>query len=82
MSESKVIKITENVYWVGVNDDQKQLFESLWSLPFGISYNSYLIIGEEKTALVDLVEKSFTEKLIEKINSIFNIKKLDYRTSS
>ena len=78
MSESKVIKITENVYWVGVNDDQKQLFESLWSLPFGISYNSYLIIGEEKTALVDLVEKSFTEKLVEKINSIFNIKKLDY----
>ena len=36
-------KITENIYYVGVNDRNKSLFEGLWPLPYGVSYNSYII---------------------------------------
>ena len=42
-------KITENIYYVGVNDRNKSLFEGLWPLPNGVSYNSYLIDDEGGT---------------------------------
>ena len=44
--------ITNNIYYVGVNDRNKALFEGLWPLPNGVSYNSYLI-DDEKVCLVD-----------------------------
>ena len=46
-------KITENIYYVGVNDRNKSLFEGLWPLPNGVSYNSYLI-DDEKVCLSTL----------------------------
>ena len=48
-------EITNNIYYVGVNDRNKNLFEGLWPLPKGVSYNSYLIV-DEKVCLVDTVE--------------------------
>ena len=45
-------EITSNIYYVGVNDRNKNLFEGLWPLPKGVSYNSYLIV-DEKVCLVD-----------------------------
>jgi flavorubredoxin len=42
------IKVTEDVYWLGANDHQTDLFESLWPLPKGVTYNSYLIDDEKK----------------------------------
>jgi flavorubredoxin len=50
------IEISPGVSWVGVNDRETGLFESMWPLPRGISYNAYLIVGE-KIALVDAVKK-------------------------
>ena len=47
-------KITENTYYVGVNDRNKSLFEGLWPLPAGVSYNSYLIV-DDKVCLLDTV---------------------------
>ena len=52
------MKITEHIHYVGVNDRQKSLFEGLWPLPNGVSYNSYLIVDKMIT-LVDTVEVSF-----------------------
>ena len=49
------IQITDSIYYVGVNDRIKDLFESLWTLPYGVSYNSYLIV-DEKVALMDSVD--------------------------
>jgi flavorubredoxin len=49
------IPITDGVHWVGLNDRQTALFESLWPIPNGISYNSYLIL-DEKVALIDGVK--------------------------
>ncbi len=49
------VALTETIYWVGQNDRQTDLFEALWPLPQGISYNSYLIM-DEKVALIDTVK--------------------------
>ena len=54
------VEIEKDIYYVGVNDRTKHLFESLWPLPNGVSYNSYLII-DEKVALVDTVDISYSD---------------------
>ena len=73
----KPVEIKPGVYWVGVNDYETKLFESLWSLPHGVSYNSYLILGEKKV-LVDTVKAEYADELIENINSVIDVKELDY----
>lgn len=54
-------RISERVYYIGVDDHTTPLFESLWRLPYGVSYNSYVVKGE-KTALVDTAPESFFEE--------------------
>ena len=44
--------VSDRVFWIGVNDRRKNLFENIWPLPEGVSYNSYIIV-DEKTALID-----------------------------
>lgn len=46
-------EITEGIYYAGVNDRVTEKFEALWPLPYGVSYNSYVVKGSEKTALMD-----------------------------
>ena len=62
-----IMKITSNIYYVGVNDRNKHRFEGLWPLPNGVSYNSY-IIDDEKVALVDTVEVDFFTQYLENIH--------------
>ena len=50
------IKLVDQIYWVGMNDRESPLFESIWPLPNGVSYNSYLIL-DQKIALLDTVKK-------------------------
>ena len=70
-------KITENIYYVGVNDRNKSLFEGLWPLPNGVSYNSYLI-DDEKVCLIDTVEVDFFTQFIEHIHEVIGDRKVDY----
>lgn len=74
---NRALPITDNIYWVGVNDRETSLFESLWPLPEGVSYNSYLIL-DDKVALIDTVNISYSETYLEKINSILAGRKIDY----
>lgn len=72
------IPITEDIYWVGVNDRETQFFEELWPLPHGISYNAYLIC-DEKSALIDAVKKSFSGEFEAALRTLLkNGRKLDY----
>jgi flavorubredoxin len=72
------VQINDKVHWIGVNDRKTQLFENLWPLENGISYNSYLI-NDEKVALIDTVEYSSTEEYMEKIESIIGAERqIDY----
>lgn len=70
-------QITNNIYYVGVNDRNKELFEGLWPLPYGVSYNSYLIV-DEKVCLVDTVEAAFFVNYIKNIQSIIGDRPVDY----
>ena len=70
-------KVTNDIFYVGVNDRQKHKFENLLSLSRGVSYNSYLII-DEKTALVDTVDISFGMLFIRKVLAVLNGRTLDY----
>lgn len=70
-------KISEDIYYVGVNDRQTGLFEGLWELPMGVSYNSYIIL-DEKNCLVDTVDAMFSEQFIEQVGELLAGKQLDY----
>ena len=70
-------KISERIYYVGVNDEDKSLFEGLWPLPYGVNYNSYLVV-DEKVALVDTVECGFEEEYLENIYQAIGDRKVDY----
>lgn len=70
-------KIAEEIFYVGVNDRQKDKFENMMPLPYGVSYNSYLIV-DEKVALIDTVEISFGDVFIDKIQSQLNGRAIDY----
>lgn len=71
------MKITDTIRYVGVNDLQTTLFEGLWPLPSGVSYNSYLVTGE-KTALVDTVDARFKDEFISNIRQNVGNSKIDY----
>ena len=70
-------KISSRIYSVGVNDNDKVLFEGLWPLPFGVSYNSYLVV-DEKVALIDTVEAGFEEEFLENIAQTIGERPIDY----
>ena len=70
-------KISERIYSVGVNDNDKALFEGLWPLPYGVSYNSYLVV-DEKVALIDTVEAGFEEEFLENISQAIGDRAIDY----
>lgn len=69
--------ITDTVYWVGGSDRRLALFENLFPIPRGISYNAYLIL-DERTALIDTVDSSITRQFLENIFSVLNERPLDY----
>lgn len=70
-------KISDRIYYIGVNDDTKTLFEGLWPLPYGVSYNSY-IVDDEKVALIDTVEHDFEGEYLENIQQSIGDKPIDY----
>ena len=69
--------ITNNIHYVGVNDRNKALFEGLWPLPNGVSYNSYLIV-DEKICLIDTVEVDFFTQYLENIREVIGDRPVDY----
>ncbi|MCD7916589.1 MAG: FprA family A-type flavoprotein [Tannerellaceae bacterium] len=73
----KLKEIAEKVFYVGVNDRQKPLFENMWPLPYGVSYNSYLIV-DEKTVLVDTVDVCYSDIFLKKIEDALEGRTLDY----
>ncbi len=72
-----MIEIKNKVYYVGVNDRNKSLFEGLWPLPNGVSYNSYLI-DDDKVVLVDTVEVDFFTQFIENIKEVIGERPIEY----
>lgn len=71
-------EIVKGVHYVGVNDRTTTRFEGIWPLPYGVSYNSYLVCGAQKIAVIDGVEVSHCFKQIDRIKEIKQDIKIDY----
>ena len=69
--------VSDSVVWVGASDRRLALFENLFPIPRGVSYNSYLIL-DEKTALLDTTDASVTRQYLENVSHSLNGKPLDY----
>ena len=74
---SCVRKVTEDLYWVGVNDKRLHLFENIHPIPNGVSYNSYLL-KDEKNVLFDTVDWSGCREFLKNIEEVLAGEKLDY----
>lgn len=70
-------KITEDLTWVGANDRRLAMFEGVYSVPDGVSYNSYLLL-DEKTVLFDTVDKAVSTVFFENIAHTLGDRTLDY----
>lgn len=71
------MKLSDKLFYVGVNDDEKSLFEGLWPLPYGVSYNSY-VVADEKVALIDTVEQGFEEEFLGNVADAIGDRNIDY----
>lgn len=69
--------ITEDIIYLGCSDRKGQLFESVYPTPYGMSYNSFLI-NDEKTVLMDTVDKSCSAQFFENLEYALNERDLDY----
>jgi flavodoxin len=73
----QVPQITDSIYYVGVNDRMKALFENMWSLPNGVAYNSYLIV-DEQTTLIDTVDICYSDIFMHKLELVLQGRPIDY----
>lgn len=71
------VKVSDKIYWLGTNDRRKHLFENIWPLPNGVSYNSYLIC-DQKTALLDTIEMGTDSSYLRWVETLLDGRELDY----
>lgn len=71
------MNITDDIFNVGVNDHDIDLFEGQYTVPYGMAYNSYVII-DEKIAVLDTVDGNFSEKWLKNIETVLNGRTPDY----
>ncbi len=70
-------KITQDIYYIGVNDHQLDLFEGQYDVPNGMAYNSYIICGD-KIAVFDTVDANFTDQWLDNIVEVLADRSPDY----
>lgn len=71
-------EIADGILYAGVNDRVTDRFEALWPLPYGVSYNSYIVKGSEKTALIDTVEIGTLPEYMSYIDELIGDLGVDY----
>lgn len=70
-------KVTEDLYWVGGSDRRIELFENIFPLKDGVSYNSYLLM-DEKTVLFDAADYAIGRQFLENVQAVLDGRSLDY----
>ena len=70
-------KITDDLVWVGANDRRLAMFEGVYSVPRGVSYNSYLL-KDGLTVLFDTVDKAVSRTFFENVEHELSGRKLDF----
>lgn len=74
---TNIHKVTKEIIWIGADDRRLELFENIYPLPKGVSYNSYVIL-DGKTALMDAVDASVADVFFENLTEALNGRPLDY----
>lgn len=72
-----VKKVTDDLYWIGGSDRRLALFENVYPISRGVSYNSYVLL-DEKTVLLDTVDASISGLFFENLEYVLNGRTLDY----
>ncbi|NCC42643.1 MAG: FprA family A-type flavoprotein, partial [Clostridia bacterium] len=72
-----VKKVTEDLFWVGGSDRRLALFENVYPIPRGVSYNAYVLM-DEKTVLLDTVDHSISTRFFENLDHVLGERALDY----
>ena len=74
----KAILADKDTWWVGVNDYETDMFESLWPLPQGVAYNAYVVLGSTATAAIDTVKGPYLDDYISKLLQALGGRELNY----
>ena len=70
-------EVADDIYYIGASEKRTQLFENVYPIPRGVAYNSYVIL-DEKTALIDTVDRSVTGQFFENLEVVLEGRTLDY----
>ncbi|MDP2812863.1 MAG: FprA family A-type flavoprotein [Erysipelotrichaceae bacterium] len=74
----KTLKITDDITWIGTLDPNIRVFDIIMYTEFGTTYNSYVLKGSEKTAVLDTAKHKFLESYIDKLTSVTPMDAIDY----
>ena len=74
----KALQVNKDTWWLGVNDYETDLFESLWPLPQGVAYNSYAVLGTTATAAIDTVKGPYLDDYVNKLTQALGHRTLNY----
>lgn len=75
---NKYLKVKDDIFWVGALDFDIRTFDVVMYTEYGTTYNSYVVKGTEKTALIETAKDKFFDEYIERVNDITEIEKIDY----
>lgn len=79
MKTMKSVEIKKDIFWVGALDPGLRVFDIIMYTPYGTSYNSYVVKGNEKIAVFETVKEEFFDQYIERLNSLdINVSDIDY----
>ncbi|MDR2904026.1 MAG: FprA family A-type flavoprotein [Clostridiales bacterium] len=78
MEKRKAVEIKENIYWTGVLDYDITVFDIIMTTEHGTTYNSYIVKGNQKTALIEIAKESFFDEFIERVASVCDVASIDY----
>lgn len=71
-------KITEGIYWVGALNPDLRIFDVIMRTDWGTSYNSYVVKGAEKTAVIDSVKEQYSDEQVERLSQVCDVSSIDY----
>ncbi len=74
---AEIIELVPGIHWVGARHPELRMFDELLPTQFGTTYNSYLIRGRDKIALIDTVKAPFTEQFLAKLQTLVSLDKID-----
>ncbi len=74
----KKLKLKDNIWWIGATDHKLRVFDIIMHTEFGTSYNSYLVKGSEKTAVVETVKHTFTDDYLKRLQEEIDVTTIDY----